>query len=139
MPFTFKREFNYSTSKDSIIYVTSTKDYSKIDESSHRYVLVNDDYNKARFRGTSIVINDLYFDALSTGHRLYMKSSAYIYNDEPRARIYYRAFSQKASWSCHRRIDDIKGPGDVINSSYDYSNYNNLCLHTGPCFTLDNL
>lgn len=139
MPFTFKREFNYSASKDSIIYVTPTKDYSKIDATTHRYILTDSTYNSARIRGTSIVINDLYFDALSTGHRLYMKSSAYVYDDDPRARVYYRAFSQPASWSCHTRIDGVKGPGDVINSSWDYSNYNNLCLHTGPCFTLDNL
>ena len=137
IPFTFTRSFNYQASNDSIIYVTPTKDYSKIE--NHRYVLINDDYNEARLRGTSIVVNDLYFDALSEGHRLYMQSSAYTYDNEPRARIYYRAFSQKASWSSHRRIDDVAGPGDVINSSYDYSNCNNLCLHTGPCFTLDNL
>ena len=134
LPVTISRALEFGKSANSIIYVSPTKNY--VDRDDHKYK-VQDKYNSARIRGTSIVINDLYFDPLSSGHRLYMRGDKYEYDGKPRARIYYRAIPFDASfrtWSCSSR-----GSGGVARGSTDYTNYNNLWLHKGPCFTDDNL
>lgn len=133
IPLKITRTLDYTVSASSIVYVPVTNNYS--DVQNHRYILTSRDYNQARLRGTSIVINDLYFDPLSTGHRLYMRSDRYMYdNDALRAKIYYRSLNSKETWSFHERDDD-----GVKRSSKDYRTYNNLSLHTGPCATVDNL
>jgi hypothetical protein len=133
VPLKITRTLDYTKSAKSIVYVPVTNNYSEV--KNHRYILTSTDYNQARLRGTSIVVNDLYFDPLSTGHRLYMRSDRYMYdNDALRAKIYYRSLNSRETWSFHSRNSE-----GVKRGSDDYRTYNNLSLHTGPCATLDNL
>ena len=95
--FDYERTFNFQQATNSIIHITPTKKYS--DTVNHQYI-VDSKYKKARLLGTSIVINDLYFDGLSSNHRLYMKADPYVYDKEGhRGRIYYRSNSDWRSWS----------------------------------------
>ena len=121
------------TSKE-VISTDITADYAETVD--HKYTVLNL-YNKARLRGTSIVINDLYYTPELTGHRLYLKRDRYHDDqseDKYRARIFYRSLNSRDTWSFYER--DSSG---VKRSSKDYRRHNNVFLHTGPCFTLDNL
>ena len=116
----------------SVIPVNRTDHYS--DTIDHKYT-VFEKYQGARIRGTSITLNDLYYDP-SEKHRLYMRRHLYKYDTETyRGRLFYRSMTDKMSWS---GVTKTKTTGQQ-NSTTNYMNYNSLYLHTGPCFTYDNL
>ena len=85
---------------------------------------VDSKYKNARFRGTSITINDLEYDPKISGHRLYIKNGSWQYKDVYRGRIFYRS------------MDKFK---DGNQWHLEFEHYNTLYLMFGPCFTIDNL
>lgn len=102
---------------------TSVNTYS---EKPNNYTYdVKSKYRSARFKGTSLTINDLVYEPNPEGHRLFVKNGLCTYNDKYRGKIYYRVYSDgyDASWS----------HGD------DYPYKNALYLYTGPCFDPNNL
>ena len=120
---------NYAAS---VIPVNRTEYYSKIED--HKYTVL-EKYQNARIKGTSITLNDLYYDP-SNKHRLYVRRHLYVYDTEiPRGKIFYRSMSDKPSWS---GVTKTKASGQQYDTK-NYMNYNSLYLHTGPCFTTDNL
>ena len=129
--FVFNRKQSLAYASDSIVYTTQTSAYHTIE--NHRY-LVKDEYKSARFRGTSLVINDLLYKPHSE-HRLFVKSTNYKYDgDTHRGIIYYRDCDSPNSWGAH--YNTFSG---ADATSYNYSGYNHLFLYTGPCFTPDYL
>jgi hypothetical protein len=85
------------------INVTISK-LSKLEESSEVIIqtpktrwyrsesTVRDEYINARFRGSSITINDLVYDPQVNGHRLFIRDGLCKYHPDPRCRIFYRSF-----------------------------------------------
>lgn len=129
--FTFTRILSLGASSDDIIYVIPTQTYHDVID--HRYT-VRAKYNSARFRGTSLVINDLLYKPYSE-HRLFVKSTNYKYDsDAYRGIIYYRACDDGDSWGAHYNTYS-----NAKATSHNYSGYNHLFLYTGPCFTPDYL
>ena len=106
--------------QDQIVKVTQTSKYSDINPDTHKYV-VRSEYNLARFRGTSLTINDLDYD-YSTDHRLFVKNNTTTNDTTYRCVIFYRSTSDKNSW--------VK---------WDTEYKNGLHLQVGPCFTSNNL
>lgn len=119
--------------ENDVISVAKTKKYSKIEGSKY---LVNEpiDYvdettkekRNVRIKGTSLTLNDLYYDPESTNHWLFIKDLGELcrhIDSDLRDIIYYRSLTDKNSW---KAIDE-------------YQHKNHLYLFTGPCFTEDNL
>ena len=113
------------------ITTTATKQYG--DFSNHKYT-IRSEYNKARLRGSSILINDLVYEPNPDGHRLFMKNNLCVYNPLHRGKIYYRYL---------QTIQNGSGESDnTYHESWEYNKtkyLNNLFIFTGPCFTSDNL
>ena len=129
--FNFTRIRSLQAASDDIIYVIPTQNYHEIN--NHRYTVI-DKYNGARFRGTSLVINDLLYKPYSE-HRVFVKSTNYTYDkDGYRGIIYYRACNDGDSWGAHYNTYS-----NADATSHNYSGYNHLFLYTGPCFTPDYL
>ena len=104
---------------ESIISTDLTEDYAKIN--SNGVYKVHDQYQQAQLQGTSITLNDLIYEPILDGHRLFMKKGLCKYDNSYRGKIYYRYY----------------GSGSV-DASWQYSNtkyLNNLFIYTGPCFT----
>lgn len=118
--FTITRQTNLAYSNSDIIHVKTTPANLYAERNSDKQYIVK--YNKARFRGTSLTVNDLVYDPRLNGHRLCVKNGDYISDNSIRPKIYYRSYSDKASW----RYSSTK----LKNSLY---------LFTGPCFTINNL
>ena len=71
--------------------------------------------------GTSITLNDLYYEPNINGHRLFANPKYIKYRTYPRGKVYYRQLKPN---------DDGTHP----SWSNDTDGYNTLYLHTGPCF-----
>ena len=118
-----------------VISVTKTKKYSKIESKTY---FVNDpgkdcittsekEQRNIRIKGTSLTLNDLYYDPDSPNHWLFIKDLGDLCRhnkDTIRNIIYYRSLSDKNSW---KATDD------------EYQHKNHLYLFTGPCFTVNSL
>lgn len=118
--FNITRQTNLAYSDSDIIHVKTTPTNQYAERNSEKKYIVK--YNKARFRGTSLTVNDLVYDPRLNGHRLCVKNGDYISDNSIRPKIYYRSYSDKASW----KYSSTK----LKNSLY---------LFTGPCFTINNL
>lgn len=119
-----------------VIPVAKTQKYSKIDKGKY---LVNEptDYmdekkqekRNIRIKGTSLTLNDLYYDPESTNHWLFIKDLGelcrHMYDDPLRDIIYYRSLSE-SDQNTWKAIDA-------------FQHKNHLYLFTGPCFTENNL
>ena len=132
--------------------ITSTKqttEYSQIAEDNTYQV--DGTYEKARFRGTSIVINDLEYNPDSQ-HRLFIKniSSKCLSNGNPRNIIYYRELPTDLTKLKVPKDESDNTDGVMTYEDYNilltwgatdnkYQHKNHLYLYTGPCFTTDNL
>ena len=103
------------------IFINSNKTSKYSDIIEHKYK-VKLQYDSARFRGTSVTINDLVYEPNIDGHRLYMNNNLYIYDDYLENKIAYRSYDWWPPQGCE-----------------GYQNTNDLFMATGPCFTLDNL
>ncbi len=123
---------NFEESESDVITTPITTDYFQTVE--HVYS-VKTDYNKARFRGTSLTLNDLLYKPNDT-HRLYIKKGLCNYDSSIRGKLYYRTLSTNT--------DGESSKHGTINAhtSWKYEgtkNRNTLFLFTGPAFTPDNL
>lgn len=118
-----------------VIPVTKTKKYSKIENKTYFVNEPDPDYitstkkeqRNIRIKGTSLTLNDLYYDPDSLNHWLFIKDLGDLCRhnkDTIRNIIYYRSLSDKNSW---KATDD------------EYQHKNHLYLFTGPCFTVKNL
>lgn len=119
-----------------VISVTKTKKYSKIEKKTYFVNEPGKDYitsdknieqRNIRIKGTSLTLNDLYYDPDSPNHWLFIKDLGDLCRhnkDTIRNIIYYRSLSDKNSW---KATDD------------EYQHKNHLYLFTGPCFTVKNL
>ena len=103
------------------IFINSNKTFKYSDIIEHKYT-VKTQYDSARFRGTSVTINDLVYEPNIDGHRLYMNNNLYVYDDFLENKIAYRSWDWYPPAAC-----------------YGSAGVNDLYMATGPCFTLDNL
>lgn len=121
--FTVSQVGKLEITDESFITTTRTSKYATFINSKYT---VDEDYNNARLRGSSITLNDLAYDPSQDGHRLFMRNGLCVQNPDLRGKLYYRSY----------------GPSDEKNMTwaYDKTKYlNNLFIYTGPCYTSDNL
>ena len=131
--------------------ITPTKQTTEYSQITGNVYQVNGAYEKAQFRGTSIVINDLEYNPDSQ-HRLFIKniSSKCLSNGNPRNIIYYRELPTDLTNLKVPKDESGNTDGTMTYEDYNilltwgatdnkYQHKNHLYLYTGPCFTIDNL
>lgn len=128
------RSRSLKSDPNSIINTTKTKNYGKVNSSTHAY-MVYDEYKKSCLRGTSLTINDLVYEPNPNGHRLFVQNSSLVYDDYLRNRLYYRESKNNAKAYTYSE-DDYKNEWEYTDTN---KYLNTLFLYTGPCFTKDNL
>lgn len=119
--YTVTRISKLANDEKDIITNKQTEKYGKFIDNAYE---VDSKYKLARIRGTSITLNDLYYEPNTSGHRLYMKNDLCQFVNTHRGRIFYRS------------LDKAK---DGEQWAKTYEHYNTLYMMTGPCFTKDNL
>ena len=110
-----------------------TKNYGQITD--HKYEVLSI-YQNAQLRGTSLTLNDLYYEPNIDSHRLYIHNGIYRYDAFLRNKLYYRTIiDDETSTDC-----DSKEDYEKLGITYEQTkNLNTLFLYTGPCFTENNL
>lgn len=125
---TVTRRINIASNPNTVVSVQKTNDYSTISE--YKYSVYSA-YQDAQFRGTSLTINDLYYDS-GLSHRLFVRSGL----TKP------ITFSDGASDTYYLRNELFyrgNQASDFNTYSTDFGDYNRLFLYTGPCFTPDRM
>ena len=107
---------------ESFISTVVTRKYSQTKD--HIYSVLPE-YQNARFRGSSLTINDLVYSDSLDGHRLFIRNNPAIYDPYLRGKLYYR-FLNEGNYHSSWHYGDTKY-------------LNNLFLYTGPCYTESNL
>ena len=107
---------------ESFISTVVTRKYSQT--KNHIYSVLPE-YQNARFRGSSLTINDLVYSDSLDGHRLFIRNNPAIYDPYLRNKLYYR-FLNEGNYHSSWHYGDTKY-------------LNNLFLYTGPCYTESNL
>ena len=127
--YSFSKIESYEKNPNSVILTNTTQKYSTID--NYRYTVLSQ-YKDAQFKGSSLTINDLEYSPSPDSHRLFVKNIA-TYNPYLRNKLYYRTYITDDK---DYTLEDYKDLGVTYTLSQDL---NTLFLHTGPCFTTENL
>lgn len=124
---------SFEKNPDNIILTNQTKNYGQITD--HKYEVLSI-YQNAQLRGTSLTLNDLYYEPNIDSHRLYIRNGIYRYDAFLRNKLYYRTMiDDETSDNCNSKEDYEK-----LGITYEQTkNLNTLFLYTGPCFTENNL
>ena len=99
-----------------VVQTSKTEDYS---ETVNHVYRVKEAYKDSVIHGSSITINDLIYEGNSDGHRLFLDSRNYKYDNYLLGKLFYR---QRA--------------GEMNVANYPY---NNIFIYTGPCYTPETL
>ena len=105
---------NLNNSTNTIINCVKTKKYSEINNNEYR---VLNAVHSAQLRGTSLTLNDLYYDPSNSNHRLFVREGL------------VTNITTSTNKLCFRKETGTLADSDI----------NSILLQTGPCFTVDNL
>ena len=112
LTFKITKTIDISKRKDTVINGVKTKKYSDI---------IDDEYTVSKYdvqlRGTSLTLNDLYYDPSNSNHRLFVREGLVSNITTGTNKLYFRKDTGK----------------------FDGADINCILLQTGPCFTIDNL
>ena len=120
------QHLNLDKITDSVINLSKTSNYAS--SKGNQYTILSE-YQSSCFIGTRITVNDLIYEPVVDGHRLFIKSENLKFDNTYYPVLYYRAL-------------DPDGDNTTVNSSWNYKDtkYKNcLFLYTGPCFTESSL
>ncbi len=85
--------------KESVVYVTRSSDYYVSTDTTYEIASKYQNYDETNMghiclQGSSITLNDLYYDCSSSDHRLFITTNGQ-YKSNPRSKVYYRTISEK--------------------------------------------
>lgn len=133
--------YNPTGIQNQIVHAKETLHYS--DYNNNGEYKINSKFANCALINTSITLNDLEYIPEESGHRLFMKSNLWKYDENPRNILYYR--------KCVHNIEKVIVTTDAtsntlsdsfpddVHSDWDAGDgrdrYNRLYLVHGPCFT----
>ena len=119
---TVQRTKSLEFETSNILTIQKTRKHWQFKNSNYE---VFDEYKKAKLRGSNITINDLEYE-YDGDHRLFIRNNCASYFDDYRGKLYYRSLGTD---------------GSNVEQTWkkDTKDYNTLFIHSGPCFTINNL